>query len=311
MRDLAIPIRAHAGLPDPPGWGRFSRGVSRAVGAVPPPGLLLLSILSIQLGAAFAVHLFAALGPIGTVALRVGFSALLLLAASRPASARTARGHVGPVLLFGLVIAVMNLCFYEAIARIPLGIAVTIEFIGPLGIAVATSRRPLDFVWIAMAIVGVGMLSREIGAGLDPIGVLLAALAGAGWAGFVLVSRRVGRIFTGVTGLALGMTVAALLLLPVGLASGELAHVEAKLILAAFAIALLSSAIPLSLEFEALKRLSPRACGVLVTLEPAVAVMVGAVLLGQPVGPRALLAVLCVTAAALGITIFDRRGAGG
>jgi inner membrane transporter RhtA len=309
-RDVAIPARAHAGLPDPPGQGRFSRAVSRAVGAVPPPGLLLLSILSIQVGAALAVHLFAALGPIGTVALRVGFSALLLLAASRPTAASKARAHAGWVLLFGLVIAGMNLCFYEAIARIPLGIAVTIEFIGPLGIAVATSRRPLDFLWITMAIVGIGMLSPEIGAGLDPIGVLLAALAGAGWAGFVLVSRRVGRIFTGVTGLALGMTVAALLLLPVGVASGELAHVDAKLLLAAFAIALLSQAIPLSLEFVALKRLSPRAYGVLVTLEPAVAVMVGAIVLGQPVGPRTLLAVLCVTAAAVGITIFDRRGAG-
>ncbi len=150
--------------------------------------------------------------------------------------------------------------------------------------------------------------TRIQGAGLDPIGVLLAALAGAGWAGFVLASRRVGKNFTGVTGLALGMSVAALLLLPVGVASGELAHVEARLLLAAFAIALLSQAIPLSLEFVALKRLSPRAYGVLVTLEPAVAVMVGAIVLGQPVGPGTLLAVLCVTSAALGITMFDRRG---
>ncbi|HEY8799043.1 MAG TPA: hypothetical protein VIM20_00440, partial [Candidatus Limnocylindrales bacterium] len=142
--------------------------------AVPPPGLLLVSIVSIQLGAAVAVHLFATLGPIGTVFLRISFSAVLLLVAARRQIGQDARRHVGMLLLFGCVIGAMNMCFYGAIARIPLGIAVAIEFIGPLGVAAFTSRRPKEFLWIGLAVAGLALLTPSIGTDLDPVGVGLA-----------------------------------------------------------------------------------------------------------------------------------------
>ncbi len=174
-----------------PGHGRSAGPFARAVAAVPPPGLLLVSIVSIQLGAAVAVHLFETLGPIGTVFLRIAFSAVLLLVAARREIGSGARRHVGLLLLFGCVIGAMNMCFYGAISRIPLGIAVAIEFVGPLGVAAFTSRRLKEFLWIGLAIAGLLLLTPSIGRDLDPIGVGLALAAGAGWASFVLISPRV------------------------------------------------------------------------------------------------------------------------
>ena len=144
---------------------------SRAVAAVPPPGLLLISIVSIQLGAAVAIDLFPVIGPVATVFLRVLFSALLLVAVARRSIGRAALRHAPSLLLYGAILGIMNLCFYSAIARIPLGIAVAIEFVGPLGVAVATSRRPRDFAWIGLAALGILLLTPEIGGTLDPVGV--------------------------------------------------------------------------------------------------------------------------------------------
>jgi len=282
---------------------------ARAAAAVPPPGLLLVSIVSIQIGAAVAVNLFPAIGPIGTTFLRLAFSAVLLVIVARRTIDGSARRHAGLLLLFGFSIAATNLCFYGAIDRIPLGIAVAIEFMGPLGLAVATSRRLRDFAWIGLAVVGIALLTPDIGSALDPLGVGLALLAGAGWASFVLLSRRVGSVVTGGSGLALAMVAASLFTLPVELVSGgRLGQLDLGLLAAALAVAILSTALPLSLEFEALKRMTPRTYGILVTLEPVTAVVVGAIALHQGLGPKAMLAVACVTAAALGVTISDRRG---
>jgi inner membrane transporter RhtA len=310
MIGISAPTRVYTGRPDPPGRWQLSRQFPRALGAMPPPGLLLLSILSIQIGAVLAIQLFPAFGPVSIVFMRVCFSAVLLIVASRPSIDRTMRTQAGLLLLFGFVIAAMNLCFYLAIARIPLGIAVTIEFIGPLAVAVGTSRRVLDFIWILLALLGIAILAPGVGGSLDPLGVVFALLAAAGWAGFILVSKRVGKIFKGSSGLALGMIIAALLLLPLGVFSGAAVLIEPLFLLGAFVIAVLSTTIPFALEFEALKRLPPRIYGVLITLEPAVAVMAGAILLNESLGPMTLLAVSCVTAAALGITISERRGSG-
>lgn len=279
--------------------------VARAIQALPPPFLVLLSILSIQVGAALAVKMFPLLGPVGTVFLRIGFSALLLMAVSRPRLDDTLRRHAGLALLYGLVIGGMNLCFYEAIARIPLGIAVTIEFIGPLGVAVATSRRLRDFLWIGLAVIGLIIMTPSIGSGLDPLGVGFALVAGSGWASFILVSRRVGRVFPRGTGLALGMAVAAFALLPLAAVSGAAERISPMLLVAGLVVAVLATTIPLSLEFEALKRLPPRTYGMLVTLEPAVATLIGIALLGETLGFGTLLAVACVTVAALGMTVSD------
>ncbi len=307
MRDAqAFPGRALA-APTSPERGGPRALLARAAAATPPPALVLISILSVQLGAALAVELFAALGPAGVVFLSVGFSAVLLLAAARPRLGPELRRHAGPLLLFGAVIAGMNLCFYEAIARIPLGITVTVEFVGPLAVAVATSRRLVDFLWIALAGAGVALLSPEVGGALDPLGLAFAVIAGAGWGCFVLLSRRIGQAFPGNAGLAFGMAIATILLLPAALLGGAAARLDPLVLLGAFAVAVLAATIPFSLEFEALKRLPPRVYGVLVTLEPAVAVAIGVVLLGQAATPRMLLAASCVTAAAIGITFFTRR----
>jgi len=281
---MMAPTLVRTSTPEAPVPGRGAGPFARAVAAVPPPGLLLVSIVSIQLGASVAVHLFETLGPIGTTFLRLAFAALLLLVAARHRIGPGARRHAGMLLLFGCTIGATNLCFYGAIAPIPLGIAVAIEFIGPLGVAVFTSRQLKEFVWIGLAIAGLVLLNPSIGTDLDPVGVGLAVAAGAGWASFVLISPRAARAVGG-----------AALAVDLGLLAGALA------------VAILSTALPLSLEFEALRRMTARAYGVTVTLEPVVAALVGALVLGQTLPPTALLAIACVTGAAIGVTLSDRR----
>jgi inner membrane transporter RhtA len=288
------------------GGGGSTGPFARAVAVVPPPGLLLVSIVSIQLGAAVAVHLFESLGPIGTAFLRLAFSAVLLLVAARHRIGPDVRRHVGMLLLFGCVIGAMNMCFYGAIARIPLGIAVAIEFVGPLGLAALTSRRLVDFVWIGLAVLGLALLTPSIGTDLDPVGVGLALAAGAGWASFVLISPRVAGA-VGSAGLAVAMLVAALFTVPFEIAAGGLGHLDPALLAGALAVGVLSTALPLSLEFEALTRMSARAYGIIVTLEPVLAGLVGAVVLGQALPPTGLLAIASVTVAAIGVTLSDRR----
>jgi len=303
LATVSVSLTASPAPGPKPTEGALARGAS----AVPPPGLLLISIVSNQLGAAVAVNLFPVLGPVGTAFLRLAFSAVLLLAATRHSIAWGARRHVGALLLYGTILGVMNLCFYGAIARIPLGIAVAIEFVGPLGLAVATSRRGRDFAWIGLAALGIVLLTPEIGGALDPLGVALAGAAGLCWAAFTLMSQRIGRVLPGHSGLAIGMAVAALVVLPVEVVVGGLGNLDPGLLVAALGVAIFSTALPLSLEFEALKRMTARSYGILVTLEPVVAALVGAVLLGQAIGLQGILAVVCVTVAALGVTISDRR----
>lgn len=280
--------------------------LARALAAVPPPALLLVSIVSIQLGAAVAVQIIGVLGPIPTTFLRLAFSALLLLAVMRPHLGGGARRHALLLVSFGCAIGAMNMCFYGAIARIPLGLAVAIEFIGPLGVAAFTSRRPLDFAWIGLAVAGLLLLTPAIGSGLDPLGVVLALGAGAGWATFVLVSPRVARD-VGSGGLALAMAVAAMFTLPFALVAGGLERLDLPLLAGVLAVAILSTALPLTLEFEALRRMTARAHGIVITLEPVAAAVVGAILLSQALPPGALIAIACVTAAAIGVTLTDRR----
>ena len=304
---MTAPTIVPASTPEAPVPGRGAGPFARAVAAVPPPGLLLVSIVSIQLGAAVAVHLFETLGPIGTAFLRLAFAAVLLLVAARRQIGSGARRHAGMLLLFGCVIGAMNMCFYSAIDRIPLGIAVAIEFIGPLGVAVFTSRRLNHFIWIGLAVAGLALLTPSIGTDLDPVGVGLALAAGAGWASFVLISPRVSRAVGG-AGLALGMLVAGLFTLPFGLVAGGLERLDPGLLAGALAVGILSTALPLSLEFEALRRMSARAYGVTVTMEPVVAALVGVIVLGQALPSNGVLAIACVTAAAIGVTLSDRRG---
>lgn len=275
-----------------------------AAGAVPPTGLVLVSMLSVQFGAAIAKSLFPVLGPGGTVFLRIGFAALALLAVERPRLRGQTRADYRAVILFGLVIAGMNVAFYSAIARLPLGIAVTVEFIGPLGVAVAGSRRRLDLLWGALAAAGIILLAPIGHTVIDPLGLVLALLAGAGWAGYILLNVRVGRAFSGGTGLALSMAIAALAVTPLGVGvSGPLLG-HARLLLAGAGVALLSTVIPFSLEHAALKRLPAHIFGVLMSAEPAIAAVVGAILLGEALALRGLLALACVILATAGSARF-------
>ena len=276
-------------------------------GAAPPTSLVLLSIFSVQLGAAVAKGLFDQLGPGGTVFLRVGFAGLVLLLLWRPSVRGHARSDYLVAILFGLTLAAMNFAFYQALDRIPLGVAVTLEFVGPLGVAVTGSRRVLDLLWVVLAAAGIVLLAPlDVlgGTDLDPVGVALALLAGFFWASYILLSARTGSIFPGGTGLVIALCIGAVALVPVGIVGGGAALLDPGLLLAGFAVAMLSSVVPYSLELEALRKLPARVFGVLMSLEPAVAALVGFVILGERLGPRALAAVLFVTVAAVGASRF-------
>ena len=286
------------------------RQVRTAAGTVPPTGLVLIAVGCFQLGAAIAKGLFDSVGPGGAVFLRVGFAALILLVMWRPRLGRHARSDYALAIVFGLALAGMNFAFYSALERIPLGVAVTLEFTGPLGVAVAGSRRLLDLLWVVLAAAGILLLAPLNlfgGVDLDPVGVALALLAGTLWGSYILLSARTGRVFPGGTGLAVAMCVGALALVPVGVAEAGYALLDPGVLLVGFGVAMLSSAIPYSLEMEALRKLPARLFGVLMSLEPAVAAMIGFVILGERLGFRALAAVLLVTLAAVGASRFGGR----
>lgn len=273
---------------------------------VPAPIMVLTSVVSIQVGAALATHLFVDLGAMGTVAWRMLIAAAVLMLIVRPRLFFGSRQNLLLLLVFGIVLASMNAFFYLAIERVPLGIVVAVEFLGPLGLAAFTSRRWLERFWVALALLGVMLLAPFSGGGYDPLGLGYAVIAGLGWAAFVVLSVRVGRVLAGSSGIALGMCVAALLLLPFAVAPGPALFSSAKLLAVMLGVALLSTAIPMSLEFNALRRITPTMYGVLIALEPAVAASVGALMLGQSLGGRGSIAVGCVTLAAIGITLTRR-----
>jgi inner membrane transporter RhtA len=262
--------------------------------------LVLGAVLSVQLGAAAATTLFDEVDPGGTALLRVALAAAVLVALWRPALHGHSRAGLRLVTLFGISLAAMNLCFYLALDRIPLGIAVTLEFVGPLGVALAGSRRRLDLAWAALAAAGIFLLSPGVGESVDLGGAALALTAGGFWAAYILLSARVGRVFPGGNGLAIAMLVASLGLVPVGIADAGDELLAPEVLAVGLAVGLLSSAIPYSLELEALRRLPERTFGVLMSLEPAVAALVGLVALGQDLEAVEVLAIALVVVASAG-----------
>ena len=268
---------------------------------MPPTLLVLAAVASVQFGAALAKTLFDELGAEGTVFVRTLAAALVLALIWRPRLAGHDRRDLRLAALFGLVLAAMNLCFYASLDRIPLGIAVTFEFVGPLGVAVFGSRRPLDLLWVALAAAGILLLSDfGGGGGLDGLGVALALAAGGFWAAYILLSARVGQAFPGGAGLAIAMLVATVPLAPVGIASAGGELLVPWILLVGAAVGVLSSAIPYTLELEALRRLPVGVFGVLMSMEPAVAALAGFVVLGEELGTRELAAILLVVAASAG-----------
>ena len=276
---------------------------------IPAAALLMLAIASLQISGALAVGLFTRLGPLGTVSLRVIIAAVILLVAWRPRFNASVRAGLLPLVLFGLSIAMMNVCIYQAFARIPYGVAVTLEFVGPLSVSVFLSRRWQDFLWAGLAVVGVALLTPLTGARPDPVGVVYALLAGICWAAYARLGAAVGSRFPGGSGLALGIAIAALVLLPIGIGSAGRTMLQPSILVVGLAIALASTVIPFSLEFEALRRMPARTYGILVSMDPAAAALTGAVLLHQPLTLRTFIAAVCVVAAAVGVTLSARRDA--
>jgi len=268
--------------------------------SAPSPALVLGAIASVQFGSAVAATLFHSIGPGGAVWLRLLFGTLILVPLWRPRWRGHTRRELLLACLFGLVLAAMNFSFYSAIHRIPLGIAVTLEFVGPLSIALFGSRRLVDLLWVALAAAGILALTRGGVQHLDGVGVALALLAGCFWAAYILVNAGVGRAFEGGTGLSLAMCVATVVMLPLGIAQGGSHLLQPRSLLLGASVGLLSSAIPYSFENEALRRIDPSVFGVLMSLEPAFAAVAGFIVLGQGLAARELVGMALVVIASGG-----------
>ena len=274
--------------------------------ALPPHLLVLFAVVAIQLGAGVSTHLFPLIGVEGAVAVRIIFSALILWFFAKAGFTKLLKSfwqHWKLLVPFGICVTLMNFCFFKAIDRIPLGVVVALEFIGPLSVSAFMSRKFIHLAWVGLAACGIFLLTPLAGARLDGIGVGFALLAGAGWAFFVILSRRVAEHLGGNDGLVIGMTVAALLMIPFAIPVTMEVLTSPFVLLVGFLVGLLSTALPFTLEFAALKRLSATTYGVLVSTEPAVAALVGTMVLGEQIGLRGLVAVGCVVTAAIGVTL--------
>ncbi|MET8152203.1 EamA family transporter [Actinoplanes sp. NPDC049668] len=271
--------------------------------------MVLGSCASLQIGAALAAHLFPATGSAGATLLRLAMAAAVLLVLARPAVRTWRRDQWREVLLLGAALAGMNGFFYAAIARIPLGIAVTIEFLGPLTLAAVLSRRGRDLIWVALAAAGISTLgwTGPNATGLDPLGVTYVLIAAVFWALYILASTRAGAAVPGQGGLAVAMTAGAVLLVPGGLAGAAAALTSPHLLLLALGTCLLASVIPYTLELSALRRLPQRVFGVLLSLEPAVAALAGWLLLSQAMSLKAVAGVAVVVLASIGSTVSSAR----
>jgi inner membrane transporter RhtA len=280
------------------------RGPAERRGGAPlAVGLVVTAVASLQFGAGFAATLFDDLGPAGAAFLRLAVAAVVLVAMWRPRVGGRPAADLRLAALFGITLGAMNVAIYSSFDRIPLGVAVTIEFVGPLGVAVAGSRRALDGLWVICAVAGILLLADGGGSGhLDALGILYALIAGVAWAAYIVLSQRTGRVWPGASGLAVAMVVGAVLAAPLGIAQAGTALLQPGLIAAGAAVALASSVIPYSLELEALRRLPARVFGILMSLEPAVAALAGLVVLGESLAARDWLAIALVIAASAGAT---------
>lgn len=263
--------------------------------------LVVIGIISVQAGAAIAKDLFGTISPTSLVFLRLATSTIVLLAVARPSWRGRSRIDWLVVAGFGASLGLMNWAIYQSFARIPLGIAVTIEFIGPLSLAVLGSRRARDLVWVGLAATGVALLGFEP-SDLDPAGVGFALLAGVAWAAYILLSAQTGRRWPGFDGLAIASAVATLLLTGPAIAAGGTALLDARILLIGALVGVLSSVIPYSCELVALRSLAPSVFGILMSLEPAAAALAAIVVLHEFLSPLQWLAVGCVVGASVGAT---------
>jgi inner membrane transporter RhtA len=275
-----------------------------------PLAAIVVAMLSVQGGASFAKRLFPLIGAEGTTALRLGIATILLAVVLRPWRARLDRASLPALLGYGLSLGAMNTMFYLSLRTVPLGIAVALEFLGPLAVAMVASRRAIDFVWIALAVAGIAAL-LPIGANahaVDPAGAALALGAGVGWACYILFGQRAGAIH-GAQTTALGTAIAAIVVVPVGIAHAGTALLAPPVLLAGLIVAILSSALPYSLEMVALTRLPAQTFGTLMSLEPAIAALAGFAFLDERLTPVQWLAIGAVMLASAGTALTARPAA--
>jgi inner membrane transporter RhtA len=274
---------------------------------IPPIPAVLLAIISVQSGAAIAKTLFPSIGAAGTASLRIGISALILMAVYRPKLTKLTKEQWKFVIPYGLCLGAMNLVFYFAIERIPIGLAVTLEFIGPLMVAVLGSKRAVDFLWVLLAAAGIVLIAPWNTNGVDILGAALATLAGAFWAAYIVLGGKISQKMDGNEAVATGMLLAACLVVPFGIFGGGLEGLTPKFLGMGIALALLSSAIPFTLEMKALGRLPARTFSILMSLEPAAAAICAFIFLQEYLSFNEILAVVFVVAASAGSTITSRR----
>lgn len=265
-----------------------------------PIGLLLISILSVQFGSALAKSLFGALGPWGVVSLRVSFSAIFFFAVWQFKWNAKVQKNIGSIVLFGLVLAAMNSAFYAAIDRIPLGIAITLEFLGPLGLAILKSQRKLDLLWAILAIAGIALLTPTANFTIDITGMGLAILAGIFWALYIVLAAKVGAQLSGIEGLAWALIVSTAFLLPIGIVTTGRSLLNPKLLALGAGVALLSTTIPYAIELIVLRSLPIKVFSIMLSLEPMAGVLAGLIVLGEQLSARSLAACLLVSIAAAG-----------
>lgn len=274
---------------------------------LPPVPAVLLAIISVQCGAAIAKTLFPAIGAAGTASIRIGVSALILFLAYRPNFKKITKEQWKIVTPYGLALGAMNLIFYFAIERIPIGLAVTLEFVGPLLLAIAGSKRWIDYGWVVLAALGILLIAPWTNDRLDPLGIIFALLAGSFWAAYIVLGGKISKIMKDGYAVSTGMLFAAILVLPFGFLENGLSNLTPKLFGMGVALALLSSAIPFTLEMKALGQLPPRTFSILMSLEPAAASICAFIFLQESLNLYEILAVVCVVIASAGSTLTAKK----
>jgi inner membrane transporter RhtA len=294
----------HAPSPSPSARGRLYAIAASRAGSL---ALVVFAIVSIQIGASIAKRLFPLAGAPGTAALRLGFATVILWLLFRPWRAPVARGARLPLLVYGSSLGAMNLLFYLALRTVPQGLAVALEFTGPMAVSLLAARRPLDFLWVACALSGLLLLLPGlVGSAIDPAGAGFALAAGACWGLYMVYGQKAGGVH-GVTSTAWGMGVAALLVVPVGVHDAGARLLDPALWPPALGIAVLSSALPYTIEMFALQHIPVRSFGILMSMEPALGAMAGLLLLDEHLGARQWLAIGAVITASLGTTLTGQR----
>lgn len=274
---------------------------------LPPVPAVLLAIISVQCGAAIAKTLFPAIGAAGTASIRIGVSALILFLAYRPNFKKITKEQWKIVTPYGLALGAMNLIFYFSIERIPIGLAVTLEFVGPLLLAIAGSKRWIDYGWVVLAAIGILLIAPWTNDRLDPLGIIFALLAGSFWAAYIVLGGKISKIMKDGYAVSTGMLFAAILVLPFGFLENGLSNLTPKLFGMGVALALLSSAIPFTLEMKALGQLPPRTFSILMSLEPAAASICAFIFLQESLNLYEILAVVCVVIASAGSTLTAKK----